>query len=112
MAPPALLLCLTSLPNREDAERIGKLAVEQGLAACAQLDGPIASIYKWDNKIQSDPEFRLVLKCLPANLDALEMLVLKNHPYDTPQWVCLASEKVSEKYLKWANEVSNFHGFH
>lgn len=109
--PSPLFLCITTVSSRDEAERIASQSVESQLAACAQIDSPIASVYKWQDKVEQDQEIRLSLYAVEANLEKLETLVHRIHPYDTPKWVCIPVEKVSEKYLKWANEVSNLRGF-
>ena len=107
----SVTICWTTVATREDAERLAKLAVERKLAACAQIDAPITSVYQWQGRIEQEQEFRLWLKTPSPLVDQLESLVLENHPYDTPQWVGIKAGKVSEMYLKWAYEVSNLRGF-
>lgn len=99
---PALLIGWTTLPARADAERIAEKFVRERLAFCAQIDGPITSQYIWKNEFCSDQEFRLTLKFLPKNADVIEKRIHKNHPYEVPQWVVIATTGVSEKYLAWA----------
>lgn len=96
----------TTTGNRDDADRLARDAVEQGLAACAQVDGPITSHYRWQGKLESATEFRVWFKCLPERLADLEKWVLARHPYDTPQWLAVRAESVGEKYLSWARANS------
>ena len=35
------------------------------------------------------------------NLRALEKLILKHHPYDTPEFVVLTPTGATERYLNW-----------
>jgi len=42
--------------DREEAMKIGRTLVEEGLAACANLF-PITSIYQWKGKIEEGSEF-------------------------------------------------------
>ena len=39
----SVAIALTTLPSREEADRLAADAVAAGLAACAQVDGPIRS---------------------------------------------------------------------
>ncbi|MCH6255773.1 divalent-cation tolerance protein CutA [Puniceicoccaceae bacterium K14] len=100
-----LLICLTTTNSRDEAAQIAKVAIEEQLAACAQIEGPIQSTYFWNGKVCSDEEFRIVFKTLESKLNDLENAVLKAHSYDTPQWIVLKSEKVEEKYLKWCEQA-------
>lgn len=106
-----LFVCWTTVAKRADAERLAKLAVETGYAACVQIDGPITSVYRWQDKVEIEEELRLWLKAPEQRLAELEQLIHECHPYDTPQWVCVEAQKVSEKYLKWVGEASNLRGF-
>ena len=107
-APHELYVCWTTTSNANQAQALARLAIEKELAACAQIDGPITSFYRWEGAIQEESEVRVWFKCLAPCLDALEATVKEAHPYATPQWVCVKAQKVGENYLKWAGEVSNF----
>ncbi len=97
-----LLVCWTTFSQREDAERFARLAIERDLASCAQVDAPTRSFYSWQGRVESEEETRVWLKVTENRLDALEALLLAEHPYQTPQWIVMRPEKVEEKYLKWA----------
>lgn len=86
-----------TVPNRA----LGRQAVEAGLAACAQVSGPLESIYRWQGTVESAREWLLVLKTRTRCLTALEALVLAHHPYDTPQVIALPLLGGSQKYLAW-----------
>lgn len=97
-----MFVAWTTVANRADADRLAATTVERGLAVCVQIDGPIASHYHWQGKVERSEEFRLAFKCLPARLADLEKFVLGAHPYDTPEWLVVRAERVGEKYLSWA----------
>jgi periplasmic divalent cation tolerance protein len=91
----------TTLPTREDAERLAVMLVERRLAACVQIDGPVESHYHWQGKPCRDTEWRLAVKHLAANATAVEAAVLQNHPYTVPQWIAVDATGVSPAYLAW-----------
>lgn len=79
-----LLMAWTTLPTREDAERLADAAVVAGLAVCVQIEGPITSVYRWDSKLQHSQEFRLAFKYFRSQALALESKILDLHPlHDT-----------------------------
>jgi periplasmic divalent cation tolerance protein len=41
------------------------------------------------------------MKTSVAKLGALEKLILKEHPYETPEFIVLSLNKGNERYLKW-----------
>jgi periplasmic divalent cation tolerance protein len=102
-----MLLAWTTVATRADADRLAADAVARGLAACVQVDGPIASHYRWEGKAMREEEFRLCFKCLDTRATALEHHVLAAHPYDTPEWIVVRAERVGEKYLSWAEASSS-----
>ena len=112
-APPALadfgimLIAWTTVSSRAEADAIAHTAIQQGRAACVQIDGPITSIYHWDGQVETTEEYRLTFKLLPEQAAALEQLVHKMHPYDTPEWIVVPASHVSEKYLSWARTTPN-----
>ncbi len=97
-----MFVAWTTTAKREDADRLARGAVEAHLAACAQVEGPITSHYRWEGKIESAEEFRVCFKYLPANASQLGAWVHRHHPYAVPEWVEVSAENVGEKYLSWA----------
>jgi periplasmic divalent cation tolerance protein len=103
-----MLIAWTTLANRDKAEELAHAAIEQHLAACVQIDGPITSHYRWQGRPERAEEFRLCFKFLPAQQVALEAWLFAQHPNDTPEWIVLRAESVGEKYLSWAKANSTF----
>ncbi len=96
----------TTTESREEAEKLARLAVEEGLAACVQIEGPITSFYRWEGSVEKAGEFRLTFKVLRKNALALKALVHQNHPYETPQWTVADLVDLGEPYRKWAESSS------
>lgn len=101
-----MFVAWTTVAQRADAERLAAEAVNRGLAACVQIEGPILSLYRWDGRTERAEEFRLMLKCTPSRLAQLETWILSHHPYSTPEWIVVRAERVGEKYLSWAEANS------
>lgn len=99
-----LCIAWTTTETREDAERLASGAVERKLAACVQIDGPVTSIYTWENKVEKSAEFRLMFKFTSNRAEELERWLHASHPYDTPEWVVVDAAHVAPAYLQWANE--------
>ena len=97
-----MFVAWTTVANRADADRLADGAVERGLTACVQVEGPIDSTYRWEGKVAHSVEFRLTFKCLPARIAELEAFVLGAHPYAIPEWIVVRAEHMGEKYLSWA----------
>lgn len=105
--PATLLVGWTTTASREEAEGLGRGLVEAGLVACAQVDGPITSIYRWEGAVETAVEFRLTLKFLRTRESEVSAWLHRHHSYETPQWVCVAAEFASKNYLNWVVQNSS-----
>ncbi len=92
----------TTTASREDAEKLARSCIDQGLAACIQIDGPITSFYRWQGQTEQEEEFRLTVKFVAEKGPALEQWLLANHPYQIPQWLTVKASHVLPAYLSWA----------
>ena len=96
-----LIRIITTTSTREEAERIGTLLIEKGLAACVQVSGPILSIYPWKGKIERDEEWVLSVKTLERAYEGCKRLIIEKHSYECPQLIAFSAKDVFEPYLDW-----------
>jgi periplasmic divalent cation tolerance protein len=95
------LVVLTTLENQEDGERLAKLLLEGGLAACVQILPPMTSIYRWQGAIERASEILLLIKTTRPAYQQLEAVIKENHPYQTPEIIALPVEAGLGDYLNW-----------
>ena len=95
---------LVTVPKLTVARKLARGILKNRLAACANLVPGVESHYWWEGKICRDGEILMVMKTSRAKLEALEKLVLAEHPYDTPEFVVLPIGSVSQRYLEWLGE--------
>ncbi|KAB7851268.1 divalent-cation tolerance protein CutA [Streptomyces mobaraensis] len=100
-ATPPYLAVLTTAPDEETARRLAKDAVERRLAACAQVDGPVTSVYRWQGAIETDAEWRVLYKTTGARYAELEAHIRAGHPYDVPEVIATPITAGSDAYLTW-----------
>lgn len=101
------MLGWTTIGTEAAANVLARSLIESQLAVCVQIDGPITSIYRWDDEIQSEQEFRLSVKFLAEQRERLEAHLNKAHPYENPEWLAVEATHVTEKYLSWAKANSS-----
>ncbi len=103
---PIALCALTTTATRDQAEALARGAIENRLAGCAQVEGPVSSFYHWEKQVATPQEYRVWFKLMPAQAPTLRKWVLAQHPYDTPQWLEIPASYVGEKYLSWLQATS------
>lgn len=99
----AIVVFMTA-SNRDEAEKLAQILVEQRLAACVQILPEIVSFYHWQDEILQDKEVLLLAKTTDEKFAQLEKSVRENHSYEVPEIVAVPAEKVSAPYFKWLQE--------
>ena len=57
-----IVLVLTTVADDERADWIARALVDERLAACVNLHGPMTSVYRWKGAVERDAERQLVIK--------------------------------------------------
>lgn len=91
-------------PSAETAEKTGMELVNQRLAACVQIDGPITSIYRWQNKTEKEKEWRLTIKTKAALFTSVKDVIRSCHPYEVPQIIAIPVTHGFDAYLNWIDQ--------
>jgi periplasmic divalent cation tolerance protein len=87
--------------DADEAERIGRTVVEERLAACINILGPIRSIYRWQGEVGSADEVAAILKTAHSGADALITRIAGLHSYEVPCIVTWPIDKVLASYADW-----------
>ncbi len=102
-----IIQVVTTCDNREIMEQIGKRLVEKRLASCAQISGPIWSIYWWKGKIEETEEWVCTAKSTAELFPKVEVMIRELHPYEIPEIVAVDVENAYPAYAGWVrNETS------
>ena len=91
--------------NAEEAERIGRAAVEEQLAACVNILGAVRSIYRWKGAIETADEVAAIFKTHHWRSDALIERIAALHSYDVPCVVSWPIDKIVGSYAEWVEET-------
>ncbi len=95
------ILIYTLCASGKEAKKIGKLLLENRLAACVNIFPAVQSMYWWEGKIQNAKEVGLFVKTHSSKFEAIKSEILKNHSYECPCVVSLPVQEGEESYLKW-----------
>jgi len=91
----------TTVANKSDAEKIGKILVEKRLGACVQIIGPVTSYFTWEGKLDSSQEYLCLIKSRDDLFAELEKFIKNNHPYEVPEIIAIPIAKGGKDYLNW-----------
>ncbi|MSP21059.1 MAG: divalent-cation tolerance protein CutA [Alphaproteobacteria bacterium] len=93
-------LYLTAATQAE-AEKISRTLVEERLAACANVLGPIRSFYWWQGQVQDEGEVAFLLKTSADLVDRVVARVKELHSYSVPCVVSWPIDAGNPDYLAW-----------
>ncbi|GEO80634.1 divalent-cation tolerance protein CutA [Pararhodospirillum oryzae] len=87
--------------SEDEALRLGRTLVEERLAACVNILGPIRSIFRWEGTLQEETEIAFLAKTDEARVDALTERVTALHSYECPCVVALPIQAGAPDFLAW-----------
>lgn len=79
---PALIW--TPIDTAENARNLAIAVVGSGMAACANIIGPIESHFQWQGAMQSSEEYGVLFKLDSRTLEAAIAAVEDLHTYEVP----------------------------
>lgn len=105
MNPDEAVVVLVTAGDAGEAARIGRALVEERLAACVNVVGPVRSIYRWQGAVEDASEHLLLVKASGAAFAALEARIRELHSYEVPEVLALPVRAGSAAYLAWLGEA-------
>jgi periplasmic divalent cation tolerance protein len=95
---------VTTTGSKGDAVQVAQSLVEERLAACVQVIGPITSVYRWEGAVEVAEEWLCVVKSTLALYPDLEAAIQRVHPYDVPEILAVPVAAGSQSYLDWLQD--------
>lgn len=100
MAADVCFLYVTA-PSPEEALSLGRAAVAERLAACANVHPGTTSVYWWEGEVQEEGEAVLILKTRADLAEKATARILELHSYDCPCVVTLPVAGGNPEFLNW-----------
>jgi periplasmic divalent cation tolerance protein len=100
------IVVFITAPNEDEAAKIARAIVEDRLAGCVNIIKNIRSIYRWQGKIEDEPEVLMIVKTQKGLFDLLMKRVKGLHSYSVPEIIALPIVEGSEDYIRWLKEVT------
>lgn len=90
--------------DQEEARRIIHGLLDEKLIACASILPMIESIYRWEGKIETSSEAKVILKTTAQHFEAIEGFIKTHCSYEVPEIVQIDIEQGSSSYLDWVTK--------
>ncbi|HVG01755.1 MAG TPA: divalent-cation tolerance protein CutA [Nitrospira sp.] len=101
------IVVFVTTSSADEAERLGNSVVSSGLGACANIVKDVQSIFRWDNKLNTENECLMIIKTTMDRFSDLEAAIKTHHSYSVPEIIAFPIVRGSESYLKWIREETH-----
>ena len=91
--------------SEDEAAAIGRTLVEEHLAVSSNITPQIRSIYRWQDKIEDEPEFLMIVRTTRGQIPDIISRVAELHSYDVPDIIALPIRRVQEPMKDWIVET-------
>ena len=96
-----VVLVLTTVPEGDLGDTIARTLVDERLAACVNLHGPMTSVYRWRGSVEREVERQVVIKTTRERVAPIQARLRQLHTYELPEFVVLSVSDGSAAYLDW-----------
>ncbi len=95
------VIILCTINSQDSAKSIARSLVEEKLCACVNIIPNVCSVYRWEDKIEIDEEFLMLIKTGKHLIEKIKSRIIELHSYDVPEVVVLDISDGSKAYLDW-----------
>ena len=99
------IVVLVTTADKEEAQRISQILLENKKAACINIIPNVNSSYWWEGKIEKEKEYLLIVKTTGTMFDELVKLVRECHSYKVPEIIAIPIIAGNPDYLDWIDET-------
>ena len=86
------ILVLSTVGSEQDADKIAHALLDRRQAACVNILPRIASVYRWEGKVERAEEWLLLIKTTRTAFEQVRQTIQELHSYEVPECVSLAIE--------------------
>ncbi len=95
------IIVLVTTASKQEAEKIADHLLNDKLIACANIIGPITSIFQWSGNLDRTQEHLVLMKTKRDLFERLTEAVTMIHSYKVPEILALPIVEGSRTYLDW-----------
>jgi len=98
-----MLFVYMTFPTEEEARKVGKRIVGEGLARCVNIISGMESLFIWKGMMRNEKECILIAKTAERNYAKLESRVKQLHSYGMPCVIAFKVSKGSKEFVGWVD---------
>jgi periplasmic divalent cation tolerance protein len=91
----------TVIGEQAQANNLASTLVTERLAACAQILGPIQSVFRWEGSVEQAIEWMVIAKTSDTRAPELMARIRALHPYAVPEILFVPITDGHPEYLQW-----------
>jgi periplasmic divalent cation tolerance protein len=95
------VIVMVTTSSKKEAEKIAQRLLDERLIACANIMGPVSSLFRWSGKMDKAEEYLIIMKSRKDLFEKLAETVKALHSYEVPEILALPIVAVSKAYLDW-----------
>lgn len=95
------IVVFMTVSDEKEATKIIHSLLKDRLIACANIVGPVASLFWWKGKIDKANEFLVIMKSRKNLFKQLSERVKELHSYEVPEVIALPVIEGLPSYLNW-----------
>lgn len=95
------IIVVVTTANKQEAEKIAQHLLRERLIACANIIGPVSSLFHWSGKIEKAEEYLIFMKSRKDLFEKVAETVKALHSYEVPEILALPIVKGSKAYIDW-----------
>jgi len=96
-----VVLVYCTCPDAHLAERLGRILVEERIAACINILPGMRSVYRWEGVVETADEAVLIVKTAAERVETVMTRLGQLHPNAEPCILVLPVVGGSPTYLAW-----------
>jgi periplasmic divalent cation tolerance protein len=101
------IVITTTADNQELLTQIAERLLQDRLAACCQVLGPLTSIYRWKDKVEKASEWMCLIKTRKEHFERVAAVIGELHSYEVPEIIATEMHQASSEYLAWLFEETD-----
>ncbi len=95
------IVVIMTAADKEEAVKVVRHLLSERLIACANIFGPVSSLFWWEGKIDEADEFLVFMKSKKKLFKRLSERAKEIHGYQVPEIIALPVIEGLPSYLDW-----------